>query len=97
MEMNTHTQLCLHDCILATRLMHRAVHIGRDVLARICMHSCAHTNMNNMNTHVGEWDGEGGKQVGSMNEESQLRGCHNITFICTPTRKQCRLSPEINT
>ena len=24
-----------------------------------------------------------GKQVGSMNEESQVRGCYNITFICT--------------
>ena len=23
------------------------------------------------------------KQVGSMNEESQVRGCYNITFICT--------------
>ena len=29
-----------------------------------------------------------------MNEESQVGGCCNITFICTPTRKQCRLSPE---
>ena len=38
-----------------------------------------------------------GKQVGSMDEESQIRGCYNITFICTPTRKQCRLSPEMNT
>ena len=26
-----------------------------------------------------------GKQVGSMDEESQVRGCYNITFICTPT------------
>ena len=42
---------------------------------------------------VWEW----GKQVGSMDEESQVRGCCNITFICTPTRKQCRLSPEMNT
>ena len=25
--------------------------------------------------------GEGGKQVGSMNEESQVRGCYNLTFI----------------
>ena len=30
---HTHTELCLHDCMLATRLMHRAVHIGRDILA----------------------------------------------------------------
>ena len=30
-------------------------------------------------------------QVGSMNEESQVRGCYNITFVCTPTRKQCVL------
>ena len=29
-----------------------------------------------------------------MNEESQVRGCYNRTFIYTPTRKQCRLSPE---
>ena len=36
-----------------------------------------------------EWGVEG-KQVGSMDEESQVRGCYNITFICTPTtRKQC--------
>ena len=26
-----------------------------------------------------------GKQVGSMDEEPQVRGCYNITFICTPT------------
>ena len=31
-----------------------------------------------------------GKQAGSMDEETQVRGCYNITFICTPpTRKQC--------
>ena len=41
---------------------------------------------------VGGW----GKQVGSMNEESQVSGCYNITFNYT-TRKQCRLSPEMNT
>ena len=29
-----------------------------------------------------------------MNEESQVRGCYNITVTCTPTKKQCRLSPE---
>ena len=28
-----------------------------------------------------------------MNEESQVRGCYNITFIYT-NQKQCRLSPE---
>ena len=32
---------------------------------------------------VGEWGGEWGKQVGNMDEESQVRGCYNITFICT--------------
>ena len=32
-----------------------------------------------------------------MDEESQVRGCYIITFICTPTRKQCRLSPEMKT
>ena len=30
-----------------------------------------------------------------MNEESQVSGCYNITFIYT--RKQCRLSPESDT
>ena len=30
--------------------------------------------------------GSRGKQVGSMSEESQVRGCYNITFICTPTK-----------
>ena len=23
-----------------------------------------------------------------MNEESQVRGCYNITFICTPTNQE---------
>ena len=39
--------------------------------------------------HVGEWGwGVEGKQVGSMDEESQVRGCYNITFICTPTNQE---------
>ena len=29
-----------------------------------------------------------GKQVGSMNEEPQVRVCYNITFICTPTNQE---------
>ena len=35
--------------------------------------------------YIGERGGEWGKQVGSINEESQVRGCYkyNITFICT--------------
>ena len=32
---------------------------------------------------VGERGGEWGKQVGSMNEESQVSGCYNVTFIYT--------------
>ena len=32
--------------------------------------------------------GSGGKQVGSMDEEPQVRGCYNITFICTPTNQE---------
>ena len=41
--------------------------------------------------NVGEWGwGVEGKQVGSMDEEQRVRGCYNITFICTqPARKQC--------
>ena len=36
------------------------------------------------------WGGVGrsGKQVGSMDEEPQVRGCYNITFICTPTNQE---------
>ena len=41
-----------------------------------------------VSTNVGEWGwGVEGKQVGSMNEEPQVRGCYNITFICTPTNQ----------
>ena len=47
-------------------------------------------------TFVGEHGGERGKQIGSMNEESQVRGCYNITFIYT-NQKQRRLSPESDT
>ena len=38
---------------------------------------------------VGErgWGVEG-KQVGSMDEEPEVRGCYNITFICTPTNQE---------
>ena len=38
---------------------------------------------------VGEWGwGIEGKQVGSMDEEPQVRDCYNITFICTPTNQE---------
>ena len=38
---------------------------------------------------VGEWGwGVEGKQVGSMDEESRVRGCYNVTFICTPTNQE---------
>ena len=33
--------------------------------------------------YVGEQGGEWGKQVGSLNEESQVSRCYNITFIYT--------------
>ena len=33
--------------------------------------------------YVGERVGERGKQVGSMDEESEVRGCYNITFNYT--------------
>ena len=38
---------------------------------------------------VGEcgWGVEG-KQVGSMDEKPQVRGCYNITFICIPTNQE---------
>ena len=40
---------------------------------------------------IGSWPGGWGiegKQVGSMDEEPQVRGCYNITFICTPTNQE---------
>ena len=40
---------------------------------------------------VGVWGGGGGERgmpVGSMNEESQVRGCFNITSL-QPSTKQC--------
>ena len=37
----------------------------------------------NLNPNVGKWGGKWRKQFGSMNEESQVRGGYNITFICT--------------
>ena len=42
---------------------------------------------------VGERGGEWGKQVGSMDEESLVSGCYNITFIDT-NQETVRLSPE---
>ena len=43
----------------------------------------------NTSNSVGEWGwGVAGKQVGSTDEESQARGCYNITFICTPTNQE---------
>ena len=33
--------------------------------------------------------GSRGKQAGSMEQvEPQVRGCYNITFICTPTNQE---------
>ena len=32
--------------------------------------------------------GNCGMQVGSMDKEPQVRGCYNITFICTPTNQE---------
>ena len=36
----------------------------------------------------GVGEGSCGKQVGSMDEEPRVRGCYNITFICTPTNQE---------
>ena len=45
--------------------------------------------LNKVYLHVGEWVwGVEGKQVGSMDEEPKVRGCYNITFICTPTNQE---------
>ena len=42
----------------------------------------------NIYIYVGEWSGELREMVGRMEEEPQVRGCYNITFICTPTNQE---------
>ena len=39
---------------------------------------------------------EGGRKVGSINEESQVRDCYNITFVYNQPGN-CRLSPDSDT
>ena len=46
--------------------------------------------------NVGKRDGEWGRQAGSINEESQVRDGHNITFIYNQPGNR-RLSPESDT
>ena len=36
-------------------------------------------------------------QVGSINEESQVRGCYNMICIYSNPETVCRISPESNT
>ena len=43
------------------------------------------------------WGVEGSRFEAWMKSHKSEVACYNITFICTPTRKQCRLSPEMNT
>ena len=69
-------KLLTSQSVLCTLNNHASCHFIQSHIR--CVHAC-----------VGELGGEWGKQVGSMNEESQVRGCYNITFICAPTRKQC--------
>ena len=56
------------------------------------------SSMNNYSCRAAGWGMReaGWTLVGSMNEESQVRGCYNITFICTPTRKQTLLEKTEN-
>ena len=70
--------VCVCVCVFA-----RAVRIvSRDYILRF-------KNTFIINIIVGEWGwGVVGKQVGSMDKESQVRGCYNITFICTPTNQE---------
>ena len=51
----------------------------------VLMVPCVYPGLLAAPAFVREWGwGVEGKQVGSMDEESQVRGCYNITFICTP-------------
>ena len=57
-----------------------------------------HPNRKRINTFSLMCRGVGmGKQVGSMDEEPQVRGCYNITFICTPTNQETVSVLEKNT
>ena len=47
---------------------------------------------------VGEWDGElRGIRLEAWMKSHKSEVAITYFFICTPTRKQCRLSPEMNT
>ena len=56
-----------------------------DLVSHCSGHAIArHDHLNKTSTvNVGEWGGEGGKQVRSMNEELQVSDCYNISFIYT--------------
>ena len=59
------------------------------ITPRICRLFCPNKQRSFELLCVGEWGwGIEGKQAGSMDEESQVRGCYNITFICTPTNQE---------
>ena len=59
---------------------------GGGVISCVCVRE---REREKLNVIVGEWGwGVEGKQVGSMDEESQVRGCYNITFICTPANQE---------
>ena len=57
---------------------------------RIMQHECSEcAGEQRIVPCAGEWGwGVEGKQAGSMSEEPQVRGCYNITFICTPTSQE---------
>ena len=43
----------------------------------------------NFESFVGEWGwGVEESRLEAWDEESQVRGCYNITFICTPTNQE---------
>ena len=49
------------------------------------------------NKIVEKRNGEWGMQVGSINEESQVRGCYNMICIYSNPVTVCRIPPESNT
>ena len=64
--------------VLINALSAHTIHIN---LNTIFYTHIEHSPTETIYVSVSEWGREWGKQVGSMNEESQVRGCYNITFI----------------
>ena len=80
MEGTNFKNLCFDVCVY----MYVCMLLCMYLLLYICVGiAFADLSWEKVYIYVGEWGGEWGKQVGNMDEESQVGGCYNITFIYT--------------